>query len=188
MKRVRRAAALGAVFGVGASLALVGPLLAQTLPNPDPDPHVQPDPVPAHVTPTASAPPPRVPASHRTRSAGSAVVPAQSAPSTSHPAAPRPSRSATDARSSHRSRSAGHPPHRARVREPHPAAAPKAWQRLASLASARALFATPGDERSDDRSRARALSLAAIALLLVVVAGGSLLRLSAHTPRRRGWA
>jgi hypothetical protein len=192
MQRVRRAAALGAVLGVGASLALAEPVLAQTSPSPDPDPQVRPDPIRTSTVKTTSSPVTRAPTSQTTSSAGSGTLPSQKAPSR-HVAAAAPQPTGTTAapksRSSHRTRRAAHRDRARRARgSQHPAATSNALDRLAPLTAARPLFSDDGSRQADDRSRARALSLAAIALLLVVVAGGSLLRMSARVPQRGGWA
>jgi hypothetical protein len=70
-------------------------------------------------------------------------------------------------------------PHPARKRTTHDAAV-AAWTRLAVPT-----FAPLAAAQADDRSQTRELSLAAIALLLVVIAGGSLLRMTRDIHRGR---
>jgi hypothetical protein len=188
MNKVRRAAALGAVFGLGASLALAGPVLAQTSPSPDPDPSVRPDPIPSTTAKTTPTRQPTAPApiSQATPAAGTRTPPAQQAPAVdvvAAPAQPRRTIAARKARPSRRSRPASHHPPVA-----HPAVSPAAFERLISLDVAQRLLRPSVGSRPDDRRKAEALALAAIALLLVVVAEGSLLRLATRAPRRGRWA
>jgi hypothetical protein len=58
------------------------------------------------------------------------------------------------------------------------AAAARTSKQRAAAPRTPAVSGTPIVTQTDDRALARALSLAAIALLLVVIAGGSLLRLT----------
>jgi hypothetical protein len=187
MPKVRRAAVLGAVFGVGASLALGGPVLAQTSPSPDPDPNVRPDPIPSKTSKTTAAPQPTAhaaPTSRATPASRAVTQPAQRTPSAGV-AASRPPRTVT-AHKKPRSRPPRHAAHATRAE--HPAITRAAFERLTSLDVAGQLLRSPGVAHADDRRKAEALALAAIALLLVVVAEGSLLRLASR-PRQRGrWA
>jgi hypothetical protein len=188
MPKVRRAAVLGAVFGVGASLALGGPVLAQTSPSPDPDPNVRPDPIPSKTSKTTAAPQPTAhaaPTSRATPASRTVTQLLQRTPSGSV-AASRPARTVT-AHKKPRSRPPRHAPHTTNRAE-HPAITRAAFERLTSLDVAGQLLRSPGVAHADDRRKAEALALAAIALLLVVVAEGSLLRLASR-PRQRGrWA
>jgi hypothetical protein len=186
MDKVRRAAALGAVFGVGASLALGGSVLAQTLPSPDPDPNVRPDPTPSKTSKTTAAPQPAAraaPTSQATPTSGTVTRAAQRTPSGSVAASP-PVRTVAPHKKP-RSRPARHPAHATRAE--HQAITRTALQRLTSLDVAR-LLRSPAIAHGDDRRKAEALALAAIALLLVVVAEGSLLRLATRPRQRSRWA
>ena len=175
----RTLAALAAVVVLSAALAVASPGFAQLTPSPDPDPQVRPDPVTttSHTTPSPQ-PVTRAPV------ARSAPQPVSSAPSQPAPvtaAAPQSSSQPTTTRARR-----AHDPTR-RASKPHPARKPTAHD--AGVGSWRGLaaptfppLATP---QADDRSQARELSLAAIALLLVVIAGGSLLRLTRDVQRGR---
>jgi hypothetical protein len=187
MDMFRRAAALAAVFGVGASLALGGPALAQTSPSPDPDPNVRPDPISSKTSKTTAAPQPTAraaPTPHATPTSATVTQPAQRAPSGSA-AVSRPARTVA-AHTKPRSRPPRHQAHATRAA--HPAITRAAFERLTSLDVARRLLRSPAVARGYDPRKTEALALAAIALLLVVVAEGSLLRLATR-PRQRGrWA
>jgi hypothetical protein len=174
----RTLAALTAVVVLGASLAVASPAFAQITPSPDPDPHVRPDP----VTTTSKTAPSRQLVTHAptvrsalqplsSGSSATAAVTATAPPSSS-------SRVTASARRTHHARRAAKS-HPARKRTTHDAAV-AAWRRLTVPTFPR--LAAP---QADDRSQARELSLAAIALLLVVIAGGSLLRMTRDVQRGR---
>jgi hypothetical protein len=178
--RLDRAAALVAAFVVGASGALAGPVLAQTVPSPDPDPKIQPDPIPTSRSKVTTTPRPAV----RSPASSSAPAAGQPTPLAQQPTAasrPSPAHTSKTGRSARRSRPASKP-HRTQTRHRQPATAQRAWERLSSLTAEQPFSAALGGGQADDRSQARALSLAAIALLLVVIAGGSALRLTARLP------
>jgi hypothetical protein len=170
-----RVAALGAALAVSASLAAGGLALAQSAPSPDPDPQIHPDPIATNQSTgkSTAAPAPGAPTTHIASPVASATPPVQQATVVVRSPSPG-SRPSEKARPSKR--------HRVSPRRQRSTAAPAAWKRLMPLAAGNSQFDPLADEQADDRSRARALSLAAIALLLVVVAGGSLLRLSARLP------
>jgi hypothetical protein len=166
----RTVAALGAVVVVSAALGVASPAFAQITPSPDPDPQIRPDPV---TTTSHTTPSPR-PVTHTTpvvRSAPLATVTATE-PASSSP------RVTASARRAHPARRASKP-HTARKRTAHDAAL-AAWRRVAVPT-----FPPLAASQADDRSQARELSLAAIALLLVVIAGGSLLRMTRDVHRGR---
>jgi len=171
----RTAAALGVAAVVSAVLAVAPSAFAQTTPSPDPDPHVRPDPVTTSSTTTPS----QRPATH-TPAVRSAPQPASSGSSRAsavNETAPRSSspRVTVSARRAHPARRASKP-HPARQRTAHDTVV------AASRSLAVPIFPRLASAQADDRSRARELSLAAMALLLVVIAGGSLLRLTARLP------
>jgi hypothetical protein len=159
---------------VSAALGVASPALAQITPSPDPDPQVRPDPVTAQSnTAPAQRPAPHPPAVRSTPqpvSSGTGEAAGVTAPQSSGP------RVKVSARPAHPARRASKP-RPTRARTVHDAAL-AAWKRLAVPA-----FPPLAAPQADDRSQARELSLAAIALLLVVIAGGSLLRLTARLPR-----
>jgi hypothetical protein len=173
----RTVAALGAVVVVSAALGVASPAFAQITPSPDPDPQIRPDPVttPSHTTPPqrpSTQTTPAVRSSPQSVSSGSIQAPAVTAPQSSSP------RVVVDAKPTHTTRHRSKP-HPTRARTVHDAAL-AAWRRLA-VPTFPPLAAT----RADDRSQARELALAAIALLLVVIAGGSLLRMTRDVHRGR---
>jgi hypothetical protein len=172
------AAALCAVVVVSAALAVASPAFAQITPSPDPDPQIRPDP----VTTTSQTTPSRQPVTHApaVRIAPQPVSSAPSKPATVTTTAPQSSspRVAVSARRAHPTRRASKP-HPARRRTAHDAAV-AAWRRVAVPT-----FPPLAAPQGDDRSQARELSLAAIALLLVVIAGGSLLRMTRDVHRGR---
>jgi hypothetical protein len=88
-------------------------------------------------------------------------------------------------RRAHPARHAAKPKaHTTRKRSAHDPVLAAVWRRLSAwVVKAPTTFRTLAATQPDDRSQARELSLAAIALLLVVVAGASLLRLTARLPR-----
>jgi hypothetical protein len=155
---------------LGAALAAAPPAFAQLTPSPDPDPQIRPDPV---TTTSHTTPSPR-PVTHTTPVVRSARLTTVTA---TEPASSSP-RATVSARRAHPTRRAAKP-HPARKRTAHVVAV-AAWRRLAVPTFPR--LAAP---RADDRSQARELSLAAIALLLVVIAGGSLLRMTSDVQRGR---
>jgi hypothetical protein len=171
-------AAQCAVVVVSAALAVASPAFAQITPSPDPDPQVRPDP----VTTTSQPTPSRQPVTHApaVRIAPQRVSSVRSQPATVTATAPQSSspRVAVSARRAHPTRRASKP-HPARRRTTHDAAV-AAWRRLPVPT-----FPPLAAPQGDDRSQARELSLAAIALLLVVIAGGSLLRMARDVQRGR---
>jgi hypothetical protein len=160
--------------------AFATPAFGQTTPSPDPDPQIRPDPVTTQSNTTPSQRPathtPAVRSAPQPASSGSSQAPAvtATAPRSSSP------RVTVSARPVHPAPRASKP-RRTRERTPH-AAAVSAWRRLSARARIGPIFPPLGAARPDERSQAGALSLAAIALLLVVIAGGSLLRLTARLP------
>jgi len=163
---------------LSASFAVASPAFGQLTPSPDPDPQVGPDPVTttSHATqspqPVTRAPAvrsaPQPVSSARSRTAPvTATVPQSSSP-----------RTTASAVGAHPTRRASKP-HPERKRTGH-AAAVAVWRRLAVPR-----FPPLAAEQAGDRSQARELSLAAIALLLVVIAGGSLLRMTRDVHRGR---
>jgi len=172
------ATALCAVVVVSAALAVASPAFAQITPSPDPDPQIRPDP----VTTTSHTTPSPQPVTHAptVRSALQPVSSGSSATAAVTPTA-RPSSSprvTVSARRAHPTRRASKP-HPARKRTTYDAAV-AAWRRLAVPT-----FPPLAAPQADDESQARELSLAAIALLLVVIAGGSLLRMTRDVQRGR---
>jgi hypothetical protein len=174
----RTLAALAAVVVLSAALAAASPGFAQLTPSPDPDPQVRPDPVTttSHTTPSPQ-PVTRAPV---VRSAPQPVSSTPSQPATVTATVPQSSspRTTASAGGAHPTRRASKP-HPERKRTGH-AAAVAAWRRLAVPR-----FPPLAAEQAGDRSQARELSLAAIALLLVVIAGGSLLRMTRDVQRGR---
>jgi hypothetical protein len=173
------AVALGVVAVASAAPGVVSPAFAQITPSPDPDPQIRPDPVttPSHTTPSQR------PATHTTltvRRTSQPVSSAHSQPAVVSEATPQSSSPpvTVSARRAHPRRPASKP-HPARKRTTHDAAV-AAWRRLAVPT-----FAPLAAPQADDRSQTRELSLAAIALLLVVIAGGSLLRMTRDIHRGR---
>jgi hypothetical protein len=167
------AAALCAVVGVSAALGVAAPAFAQTTPSPDPDPQIRPDPVTTQVKTTPSQRP--VTRTPVVRSAP------QAPPVTAHAAQSSSPRVTVSARSSHPARGASKP-HRTRKRSAHDPALVAVWRRLSAWAVKAPISRSLAFTQPHDRSQAGALSLAAIALLLVVIAGGSLLRLTSRLP------
>jgi hypothetical protein len=170
---------LAAVVVLSAALAVASPAFAQLTLSPDPDPQIQPDPVttPSHTTPTQR---PSTRTTPVVRSAPQPVSSGSSPPAAVTAATPPSSspRVTVSARRAHPARPASkpHPAHKRTVHD----AAVAAWRRLAVPT-----FPPLAAPQADDRSQARELSLAAIALLLVVIAGGSLLRLTRDVHRGR---
>jgi hypothetical protein len=161
---------------VSAAIGVASPAFAQITPSPDPDPQIRPDPVTTRSNTTpAPRPPTHTPVARSAPqpvSSGSIQAPAVTAPQSSSP------RVVVDAKPTHTTRHRSKP-HPTRARTVHDAAL-AAWRRLA-VPTFPPLAAT----RADDRSQARELALAAIALLLVVIAGGSLLRMTRDVHRGR---
>jgi hypothetical protein len=165
---------------LSASFAVASPAFGQLTPSPDPDPQVGPDPVTtqSHTTPSqrpATQTTPAAQSTPQTVSSQSNPVAAVTAP------APQSSSQPTTTRARR-----AHDPTR-RASKPHPARKPTAhdagvgsWRGLAAPT-----FPPLAAPQAEDRSQARELSLAAIALLLVVIAGGSLLRLTRNVHRGR---
>jgi hypothetical protein len=159
-----------------AALGVASPAFAQSTPSPDPDPQARPDPVTTRSDATPSPRPvtqtPVVRSAPQPVSSGSSRTTAAAASRSTSP------RVIVHAKPAHITRHASRP-HRTRARTVH-AAAVAAWRRLAVP-----IFPRLTAAQADDRPRARELSLAAVALLLVVIAAGSLLRLTRDVQRGR---
>jgi hypothetical protein len=153
---------------LSAAIGVASPALAQLTPSPDPDPQVGPDP----VTTQSHSSPAQGPAVH------TPVVRSAPQPVTAPASRPSPTQVVGDAKPARQARHAS---------KPHPAR--KRTTRHAVLEARRRLtvpsFPPLVAVRADDRSQARELSFAAIALLLVVIAGGSLLRMTREVHRGR---
>jgi hypothetical protein len=174
----RTPAAPLAVVILSASLAVASPAFAQITPSPDPDPQVRPDPVTTQSHTTAS----QRPATHTTPAVRTAPQPvsSQAAEVTVGTTASSSPRVTVSARRSHPARRAAKPKAQHRRKRTAHDAAVAAWRRLAVPT-----FPPLAAPQAEDRSQARELSLAAIALLLVVIAGGSLLRMTSDVQRGR---
>jgi hypothetical protein len=178
------AATLCAVAVLSTALGVAAPAFAQTTPSPDPDPQIRPDPVTTQAKTTPSQRPvtrtPVVRSALQPVSSGAnptATVTASAAPSSA-------SRVTVSARRTHPARrTAKAKPHPTRERAAHDPALVAVWRRLSAWVVRTPISRTLAATQPNDRSQARALSLAAIALLLVVIAGASLLRLTARLPR-----
>jgi len=155
------------------ALGVAAPAFAQITPSPDPDPQIRPDPV---TTQAKTTPSPRP----VTRTPVVPIAP-RAAPVTARAAQSSSPRVTVSARSSHPARGASKP-HRTRKRSAHDPALVAVWRRLSAWAVKAPISRSLAFTQPHDRSQAGALSLAAIALLLVVIAGGSLLRLTSRLP------